>query len=311
MNNNLSITVNAKRYDPTRTTGLRNRFVADCNRRFQELSNVVWKSIVDEDCFGLKESQMMNVLQLKSTGSRTFSFIRSTDKVKGFMDWLRAQQASGILEIRNVNQWGSAIEESWTNLYVYDSYKRGVIRSRYELKKAGYDVPSMEGFENVYATLNNPLHVDRLGLLYSRVYSDLKGITEGMDTLISRVLTQGLADGDNPIPLARKLRAVITGQGMGDLGITDSLGRFIPAKRRAEMLARTEIIRAHAEASLQEFENWAVEGVEVEIEWAASGDACSLCLEMASNGPYTIQQARGLIPYHPNCRCAWLPKRKK
>jgi hypothetical protein len=78
--------------------------------------------------------------------------------------------------------------------------------------------------------------------LFTRVFSDLKGITSAMDAQISRVLAQGIADGDGPALLARKLVATINGTKMGDLALTDTLGRFIPATRRAMILARTEII---------------------------------------------------------------------
>ena len=41
------------RYDPTRTTTIRNKFVADVTRRFQQIARDIRVSIVDNDCFGL------------------------------------------------------------------------------------------------------------------------------------------------------------------------------------------------------------------------------------------------------------------
>jgi SPP1 gp7 family putative phage head morphogenesis protein len=95
---------------------------------------------------------------------------------------------------------------------------------------------------------------------------------------------------------------------MGDLALTDTLGRFIPATRRAMMLARTEIIRAYAEATLQEFRNWGVEGVSAKAEWSTAGDdrVCPKCAPMEGR-IFTLDEASGLIPFHPNCRCAWIP----
>jgi SPP1 gp7 family putative phage head morphogenesis protein len=122
-----------------------------------------------------------------------------------------------------------------------------------------------------------------------------------MDTQISRVLAQGIADGDNPILLARKMRGVIAGAGTGELGITDTLGRFIPAKRRAEMIARTEVIRAHHQATIQEYENWAMEGVIVKAEFkTAGGTACDQCKSLEGK-IFSLQEIRNLIPVHPNC----------
>jgi SPP1 gp7 family putative phage head morphogenesis protein len=129
-----------------------------------------------------------------------------------------------------------------------------------------------------------------------------------MEQQISRVLSQGLIDGDNPILLARKLVAVIDGTGAGKLGITDTLGRFIPAKRRAQLLARTEIVRAHHLATVQEYRNWAVQGVVVKAEWMTAGDnrVCNQCADLQGS-IFTLDEIQNMIPLHPQCRCVALP----
>jgi len=145
-------------------------------------------------------------------------------------------------------------------------------------------------------------------LAYTRTFTDLQGITSQMDTQISRVLAQGLVDGDNPRLLARKIVAVINGEGVGDLAIRDSLGRFIPAQRRAQTLARTEVIRAHHQATIQEYQNWQIQGVQVQAEWSTAGDdrVCDQCAGYEGN-IYSLEEVRNMIPVHPNCRCIALP----
>jgi len=94
---------------------------------------------------------------------------------------------------------------------------------------------------------------------------------------------------------------------MGDLGMTDKLGRYIPAMRRAMMLARSELIRAYATAELQEFRNWGVMGVTGEAEFRDAGDdrVCEICSSL--NGKrFTLDEAEGIIPVHPSCRCCWI-----
>jgi hypothetical protein len=49
----------SSRVDPTRTTGLRNRWAAEMGRRFTALRRLVWKAIVDDDCFGLGPAYKM------------------------------------------------------------------------------------------------------------------------------------------------------------------------------------------------------------------------------------------------------------
>ena len=293
-------------YDPTRTLTLRNAFTRAMNKRFNDLIAVVRKAIVTDDCFGLKP---LTYAPLTSPGKEAFNFTRTADKLQAFMDWLDVQIEKGILETATYNRIGSSVEPAWTNLYIQDSYKRGVLRARSELKKAGYPVPPVEEvFGGVDFILGTPFHIDRVGLLYTRTFQELKGITAAMDQQISRSLGQGLVDGDNPVTLARKIVATIDGAGAGELGIRDSLGRFIPAKRRAAMLARTEIIRAHHAANMQEYRNWNIPGVEVVAEFVTAGDdrVCTECAGYHGNR-YTLKEAEFLIPVHPNCRCVVIP----
>ncbi len=300
------IQINA--FDPTRTTTLRAAFVADMNRRFRELTRIVRVAIVDDDCFGLRPG----VFQMTSPGYKAFNFPRSADKVEGFMRWFTRQVDNGILQSGQFERLGTGVESAWTNTYITDSYKRGVMRGRSELIKAGYPVPSIAASGGIDMVMGLPFHVDRVGLLYSRAFSELKGITASMDSQISRILAQGIADGDNPNILARKLVATINGSGAGELGITDSLGRFIPAQRRAQTLARTEIIRAHHQANMQEYKNWQADGFQIQAEFITAGDdrVCDECAGYHGNR-YELKVVENLIPIHPNCRCIAIPVEKR
>lgn len=296
------------RYDPTRTTGMRNKFANDIKRRFSKLAMIISKAIVEEDCFALKPSSggFSAMADMVTPGRLAFDFPRSGDKVTAFMEWLRKQVDAGVLEVSRFPRLGTSIEELWTDKYIYSAYQKGIARARQELMGAGYDVPSISESGGISAAFNMPMHLDRVGLIYSRVYSELKGITSAMDTQISRVLAQGMADGRGPIELARLLTKTITGP-FGDLSITDTLGRFIPARRRAEMLARTEIIRAHHVATIQEYKNWAVEGVKVRAEWQTAGTgSCEQCLSLGGK-VFELSVIEAMIPFHPNCRCVALP----
>jgi SPP1 gp7 family putative phage head morphogenesis protein len=297
----------ASQYDPTRTLTLRNAFARNMNKRFIKLRGLIRRAIIERDCFGMTKLPVERVRVHQLPGVRQFDFPRSGDKVAAFMEWLRQQIEEGILEVISIRQFGTAIEEAWTNLYINDSYERGVQRARYELIHAGYQVPPLEMTGGILASMSTPFHMDRVGLLFTRTFSDLRGITSAMDMQISRVLAQGMADGLGPRQIARNLTRTISGP-VGDLGITDVLGRFIPAQRRAEMLARTETIRAHAEATLQEFSNWGVIGVTVKAEFRTATDyrVCPICASMHKK-VYSLDEASGVIPVHPRCRCVWLP----
>jgi len=297
-----------RNYDPTHTTMLRDAFARDMRIRFKELMLVVKKSVADNDCFGLSEKKHIVVLQMTPAASNAFAFARSDAKLEAFMKWLNKQVEDGILTVEEATQIGTGFVSSWTNKYLTDSYKRGIIRARYEMLSAGYVVPAIEESGGIMAVMGLPMHVDRLGLIYTRAYNELKGVTNAMDQAISRILAQGLADGDNPILLARKLVATINGEGLGELGLTDSLGRYISPMRRAEMIARTETIRAHHLATIQEYRNWGVLGIKVKGEWKTAGDerVCPYCESMEGR-VFTLDEIEPMIPAHPMCRCIALP----
>lgn len=303
--------VNIQKYDPSGTLSLQNTFARELRRRFLNVEKAIIAAVVTQDCFGLKEKKLVVHAKNNTTipDKNQFDFPRSADKVAEFNKWLQRQLEREILEVTDMRRVGSGVEASWTNKYITDSYKRGLIRSQYDLKKVGLSIPSGTQAIGVDALMSTPLHVDRLGLLFTRTFSDLKGITAAMDTQISRVLAQGIADGDNPRLLARKLLSTINGTGMGDLGITDTLGRFIPARTRAELLARTEIVRAHHQAMIQEYRNWGVLGVTVNVEWVAGKDnrVCEKCQELDGK-IFTLDEIENKIPAHPRCRCSIVAK---
>jgi len=285
-------------YDPTRTTVLRQLFAREMRKRFDRLCRLIKSAIVDQDVFGMQEKA---VAGYALPGHRAFDFLRSQDKIVAFMNWLDEQIDEEVLEMFEAPHLGRGVEKAWTNKYIYSAYQKGVYRANYELRKAGYNVPNIDEQGGIDAVMNQPMHADRLGLLYTRVYEDLKGITSQMSTQISRVLTQGMAEGRNPREIAEMLVKTIKGGG-GDLGITDILGRYIPAKRRAEILARTEIIRAHHIATITEYENWKIAGVTVKAELATAMDdrVCERCAKLEGK-VFSLEEARNLIPVHAQC----------
>lgn len=293
--------LNINQYDPTRTLQLRRSFVSAMNKRFRALRGVIRTSIDENDCFGLRDINANATKDMNPIPSKAFGFRNSRGKIEAFMEWLREQAALGILDIRTVNQLGRALEESWTNTYIESAYKRGIERAYTEMNKAGYTVPTLASLGGIDAVFNAPVHADRVGILYTRVFSDLKGITDAMDTQISRVLAQGMIDGKNPKVIARELTRTISGP-VGDLGLTDTLGRFMPAERRAQTLARTEIIRAHHMGLIQEYRNYSVLGIRVKAEWLTAGDrrVCPDCQSLEGS-IWTLDQIEGMIPAHANC----------
>jgi len=307
----LSVHAKLKQYDPTHTTMLRKAFVTDLNKRFARLRGDIRRLLVDQDFLGLRDRQ-----ELPAIKTHSFTFKTSAEKVDGFMEWLQGQVDDNLLQVRKMPQYGKGVQKSWTDMYIEDSYKRGIQRARYEMGKVGMTVPGIEQTGGIHTSMGMPMHMDRVGLLYTRTYNELKNITNEMSNQLSKVLSKGMIDGDGPAVIARKINKTISGP-VGDLGMTDTLGRFIPAQRRAQIMARTEIIRAHHHASVQEYRNWGVAGVKVEVEFRTAGDdrVCKQCAKTAAKKLkdslhtriYTLDEIEDMIPVHPQCRCMALP----
>jgi SPP1 gp7 family putative phage head morphogenesis protein len=267
------LSINAYRYDPTHTTTLRNRFASSSNRYFNYLVNAIRSSVSTNNSFGF------------GTGA-------GAEQIRAFNLWLD-------------NQLANYINSSWMDKYVEEAYRKGLIRARNELIKAGYQVPRID---DVNALMRLPQHAKNIALLKERLATELRGITEALKQQLGRVLSSSVITGDTNKVIAQKLISVITGKNAKQLGINDILGRFIPAKRRAEIMARTEIIRIHHTANIEEYKTWGVENVRVMAEWLTAGDekVCPRCVEMEGK-LFTLEQIAGMIPYHPQCRCMALP----
>lgn len=272
-----------RKSDPTNTTTIRVAFERDMLRRFKKLRRAIVTTIVKNDAFGLRAPAV------NEPGRQfQFAFPRSSDKVSSFMEWLYAEQSASVLEVQHGAPLRSAAERAWSNVYIDSVYQRGIRQAGQELRAAGANVSD----RYLDTAFNLPIHADRVGLIYTRVFSDLKGVTDAMDAQISRVLSRGLLEGLGPMEIARDIVDRVDA-----IGIT-----------RARTIARTEVIAAHAEASLNSYEEAGLEGVAVSAEFTTAGDnaVCPECEDLEGK-TFLIDEARGMIPVHPNCRCAFIP----
>lgn len=271
----------ARRKDPTNTQRIRQRFEQEVNRRFASLKRLIREAFITQDVMALKTNAAV------APGARAFQFLRSDEKVAAFMEWLKAAEDQVIFDVIPGTSITAAQKKAWMNLYIESSYQKGMAQAAANLRGQGVKVADTW----LDSAFFQPIHADRLGLIYTRTYSDLVGVTDAMDTIISRVLARGIGEGHNPNDIARDL--------MKQVDISRS---------RARTIARTEVISAHAEASLNSYKEAGLEGVKVQAEWSTAGDdrVCPECEDMEGK-EFNIDDAHGLIPLHPNCRCAFIP----
>ena len=269
--------------DPTKTATLRKRFERDAVKRFRELRRRIAKLIITE-------------YQKPELIGNVFEFPTSEQKVQAFNGWLKQQMRAGEIAILPADDRVGVPAGAWANAYIDHSYQQGIRRARAELRAQGEFVPSFEGLppgvSQVQAAFNQPFHLDRVGLIYNRVYSDLEGISREMDKQLTRVLADGMASGISPLEMAQNM-----------LDRVDKIGIH-----RARLLARTEVIRAHHQANMQEYRNAGIAEVEVVGEWTTAGDSrvCPRCKKLDGK-VFTLKAIENAIPLHPNCRCVAVP----
>lgn len=277
---------NTLRLDPTRTSGLRRRFLADLQRRFAAVAAVVYRKVVLEDAFGL----VVKSTRLVVNDRQEWRFLTDEAKVEAFNAWLKTQVDGKIL-----GATGGTPGQPWSSEYITSAYSQGVQRAygdvRPEAMAENLDFYKGSRGEFLRGAFGAPETVAKLRLLATRNFNGLKGYTDAALGQIGTRLAAGVANGQGPRSIANEIQ--------GRLGV---------ARSKAFTLARTETINAHAEGQLDSFEKLGVGKLRVMAEWDTAGDGrvCKVCGAM-EGVVLTPQEARGLIPRHPNCRCAWLP----
>lgn len=140
----------------------------------------------------------------------------------------------GFLVDEILNDGGSA--NPWLfNSYVGVAYDRGVAQELTNLTRQSPAYGARRG--TLAQVLQTPPYQRRVALVRARVFEEMKGLTETTKTQMSRVLTEGIASGRNPLEIADNL--------------TQQAG--IEAKRAAR-IARTETLTALRRARWDETE---------------------------------------------------------
>ncbi len=288
------------RKDPTRTTLLRRKFIADMTRRFKKVSKAIQELVVDDDAFGLVKGNLItfenseSLIKNQQVPNQAWRFQSNPQKVGSYRRWLKSQINTEILVFEG------AFAKPWTAPYIESAYRKGVLRAFTDThaEELAESVDFFEGSKAQFLqqAFSAPVPQTKIELLYQRAFTELEGVTAAMDQQMSRILSTGLVRGDGPRKIARALR--------------DNVSKM--TKTRAIVIARTEIVRAHAEGQLDGFEILGIEKVGVQVEWLTAGDdrVCQQCEEL-EGAIFTIEEARDLIPRHPNCRCAWIPADSK
>ena len=282
--------------DPSRTKTERQRFMREMRKRFAVLERALVTLLVTEDAFGLEKpktfkmgGELFSVRPIGNAARQRYRFLTAPEKLRQFQQWLQQQIDAGLLEVQGPRN------KPWTAQYVESAWRKGMMRAFTDVRKkelaaqpAWYQGAKEQFLEQAFL---QPEMMSKVELLATRAFEGMKGITGQVSTQLSRLLADGMANGWSPSRIARQMKE--------SLGIS---------KARALTIARTEIIHAHAEGQLDGLSQLGVKKVGAEVEWSTAGDGlvCERCSAMEGK-TFTIKEARGKLPLHPNCRCAWMP----
>lgn len=210
------------------------------------------------------------------------------EKLAEFEKWLRRRMGKLITGNTNEALWQEYIRQGFLKGAgrTYDDATRNVNPAE------TLDFTSQSREQFLRTSFANPAAVETLQTLVGRTLTELRGVTENMARTMTRVLADGLVRGAGPREVARDLTRQV-----------DGLGR-----RQALTVARTELIRAHAEGQLTAMDKLGIQTVGAAVEWDTAGDGrvCPACSPL-QGVVLTTNEARGMLPRHPNCRCAWVP----
>lgn len=291
--NQLVANRNPLRIDPTRTTGIQRQFVLAIRAHFRKLRILIREFIDTADALALRQRTSFVRMQIEE---RQFEFATDANKLDAFNQWLAREIQVGNVTLQAQNK-----------KFIEAAYKRGQNHAFFASKQRSFENHPLFGglaqakrgdFSSeqfLRQAFSSQEALRKVQLLATRSFEQLKGINAQMAADMNRILAQGMAEGKNPRTIAKEMSDRIAGL----------------SRARAELIARTEIVRAHAEGTLDAFERLGVEELGIEAEWVTAGDdrVCPQCAGMEGQ-TFTIEEARGLIPAHVNCRCNWVPLTK-
>lgn len=212
------------------------------------------------------------------TANESWAADSNPRKVERFRAWLRERTGSALA--------GNALIMKYMDL----GYRRGEGKVIHVGAPPALGPPAAVPWLHVGMQLaNDAARVEAVKLLAARTFAEMEEVHSRMAARMSRALATGLMEGRSAKEIAKELAAV---------------SRL--SEREAARVARTELVRAFAEGQLAGFAKLGAKGVTAVVEYTSVGDGkvCEKC-EQLDGEVFSLADARGVIPVHPECRCAW------
>jgi len=258
--------------DPTGTLTKRKKFDSQIRKRYRSVKGDVNRAGA-ENRFGFNDTEFRNQFSPFASPER---------KNASYESWLE--------ERLRVNVEG-VLQESWTDEYVDYAYKKGMSDAfdEYARFKEDDEEPLNKAII-IAAGLDGALSLSGQRLLKEKLSSGLQRINKDVSTRNHAETSDLILQGSSSRQIATNTNKIIDTVGIN----------------RGTLLT-TEIVRAYTYGTLFMFGLLGVENVQVMAEWKTAGDSrvCDKCYPMEGQ-VFTLQEAKGLIPRHPLCRCRFV-----
>lgn len=290
--------------DPTGTIDIRKRFNALLGTRWRAVRLALQKQVVELDVLGLKPDTVSPLAAAAAIGNKEL----------GFQTWF-----DNLLKRVLVD------DGSWMRPLMQAAYNRAIKRA---MRLTQTKVVPQDQTETVNA----------LSVL---CYTELQGVAEAVSQRVMRAATQAWLHNELPRDAFRAMDAALSTVGitrssaMAELMVvksfnTATLDQFAAVgvervgliaeskpgqfKKDAKTgpgsrISREEVPSARTIARIRAMHSQLEEDLPEEVDVVTAGDdlVCQECEDIEAEGPYSIDEARSLIPAHPRCRCAFAP----
>lgn len=276
MHARLALTDAAGRRDPTKTGPLRRNFAAAADQRLRTLKAATRKAIVSDNVLGFTGQAGMPAFG-PAAGARA----------EAFHEWFGAANDQSVL-----GRTGA-----WLTPYIAQAMHQGVADAQREVK----------GTPPQAVPIHEPIQLHAQLALH-----ELRGISGALRQQVDRAVGAGLGTNRRKNEVYRGVNKAFSTIRPRALALTHHA--VVKAYNKAKLITYKEagyskvgIDPEYLPAMFARDRNYEDDPEMVNILTAGDGYVCEECEEIAANGPYDIDEADGLIPAHPNCRCAFVP----
>ena len=183
---------------------------------------------------------------------------------------------------------GSTTTPGWYDDALEDAYRAGITDAREQattaLRTSLPDIPAD-------TRLQRPAHAGRLRTLRDEQAQLWRRLTTDLNGDVAQNARQALTENASLDDVVDTLDDRITHLG----------------KHRAQLIGDHEAARAYHSGTLSEYELLGADEARLDANWTTAGDTnvCARCRSGPVDNPYRIENAHGLLPHHPHCRCRW------